>query len=209
MTHMPNIVRRSGAFFAGIPRSVSAVVTPVFAATLDGQLTPGNLILVGSLVLLAIGIALKVMQRRRGTDVPREDPDLRWSVRTRNRDGARIDAPPWIAPAPLGEQCGFGERFRTALHRHDLHEVRQTQAPALFAIRDERDYAAALDEFDGLVLSEPGTPPGRRFDELVRLIDEYACRRSGYVGPWRGIAVGVTSPARIDTRRKLATAANR
>jgi preprotein translocase subunit SecY len=77
MTHMPNIVRRSGAFFAGILLGL-AVVTPVFAATLDGQLTPGNLMLVGSLVLLAIGIALKVMQRRRGTDVPREDPDLRW-----------------------------------------------------------------------------------------------------------------------------------
>jgi hypothetical protein len=52
-----------------------------------------------------------------------------------------------------------------------------TYAGILFAIRDERDYAAALDEFDSLVLAEPGTPPGRRFDELVRLIDEYAVRR--------------------------------
>jgi len=83
-----------------------------------------------------------------------------------------------------------------------------TQERILFAVRDERDYAAALDEFDSLVLSEPGTPPGRRFDELVQLIDEYACRRSGYVRPRRGI-VGMTSPARIDARRKLATAANR
>jgi hypothetical protein len=84
-----------------------------------------------------------------------------------------------------------------------------TQERILFAIRDERDYTAALEEFDSLVLSEPGTPPGRRFDELVHLIDEYAARRSGYVGPRRGIAAGMTSPARIDARRKLATAANR
>jgi antitoxin component HigA of HigAB toxin-antitoxin module len=53
-----------------------------------------------------------------------------------------------------------------------------TYASILFAIRDERDYAAALDEFDSLVLSEPGTPPGRRFDELVQLIDDYAARRN-------------------------------
>ena len=51
----------------------------------------------------------------------------------------------------------------------------------LLAIRDERDYAAALSELDDLALSEPGTPPGRRFDELVHLIDEYEARRSGYV----------------------------
>ena len=50
-----------------------------------------------------------------------------------------------------------------------------------FAIRSEDDYAAALAEFDGLALSEPGTPPGRRFDALVQLIDEYAARRSGYL----------------------------
>ena len=29
-----------------------------------------------------------------------------------------------------------------------------------FALRDDRDYAAALDELDDLALSEPGTPPG-------------------------------------------------
>jgi hypothetical protein len=47
-------------------------------------------------------------------------------------------------------------------------------------VRNEDDYAAALDEFDALVLAEPGTPPGRRFNELVRLIDEYAAQQSGY-----------------------------
>lgn len=49
-----------------------------------------------------------------------------------------------------------------------------------FALRDERDYAAALDELDDLALSEPGTPPGRRFDELVLLIEEYEARQHRY-----------------------------
>lgn len=53
----------------------------------------------------------------------------------------------------------------------------------LLAIRNENDHQAALEELDGLVLAEPGTPPGRRFDELVHLIDEYAARRSGYMLP--------------------------
>ena len=61
-----------------------------------------------------------------------------------------------------------------------------TQEGLLLAVRDECDYAAALDELDGLVLAEPGTPPGRRFDELVRLIDEYTARRSGYPLPPSG-----------------------
>ena len=55
----------------------------------------------------------------------------------------------------------------------------------LAAISNEREFAAALDEFDALILSEPGTPPGRRFDELVQLIDEYTARRSGYALPPR------------------------
>ena len=56
-----------------------------------------------------------------------------------------------------------------------------TQGGILFAVRDERDYAAALDELDSLLLAEPGTPPGRRFDELVNMIDDYTARQSGYV----------------------------
>lgn len=57
------------------------------------------------------------------------------------------------------------------------------EAGLVAAISNERDYAAALDEFDALILSEPGTPPGRRFVELVRLIDEYALRSSGSALP--------------------------
>jgi hypothetical protein len=59
------------------------------------------------------------------------------------------------------------------------------EAGVLVAISNEREYSAALDEFDSLILSEPGTPPGRRFDELVQLIDEYAARRGGDALPPR------------------------
>lgn len=48
-------------------------------------------------------------------------------------------------------------------------------------MRDERDYAAALDELDDLVLSDPGTPASRRFDELIMLIEEYEALRGGYL----------------------------
>jgi antitoxin component HigA of HigAB toxin-antitoxin module len=44
------------------------------------------------------------------------------------------------------------------------------------SLRDDRDYARALDELEELFLSEAGTPEGRRFDELVRLIEDYEAR---------------------------------
>jgi hypothetical protein len=47
-------------------------------------------------------------------------------------------------------------------------------------IRDESQYCAALDELEDLMLADPGTPAGRRFDELVRLIEDYEVRRDGY-----------------------------
>lgn len=45
---------------------------------------------------------------------------------------------------------------------------------------DDAAYAAALDELEELMLADPGTPGGRRFDELVVLIEEYEARRDGY-----------------------------
>ena len=48
------------------------------------------------------------------------------------------------------------------------------------SLADEAAYAAALDELDDLMLAEPGTPGGRRFDELTVLIEEYEARRDGY-----------------------------
>ena len=40
----------------------------------------------------------------------------------------------------------------------------------------EAAYLAALDELEELMVTDPGTPAGRRFDELVELIDEYEAR---------------------------------
>lgn len=46
--------------------------------------------------------------------------------------------------------------------------------PVLVAsLRDDRDYARALDELEDLFLSESGTPEAQRFDELVRVIEAY------------------------------------
>jgi HTH-type transcriptional regulator/antitoxin HigA len=47
-------------------------------------------------------------------------------------------------------------------------------------LRDDTQYCAALDELEDLILADPGTPAGRRFDELVRLIEDYEVRRDGY-----------------------------
>ena len=47
-------------------------------------------------------------------------------------------------------------------------------------LRDNAQYCAALDELEDLMLADPGTPAGLRFDELVRLIEDYEVRRDGY-----------------------------
>jgi PHD/YefM family antitoxin component YafN of YafNO toxin-antitoxin module len=43
----------------------------------------------------------------------------------------------------------------------------------------EAAYLAALDELEQLMATDPDTPAGRRFDELVELIDEYEARAAG------------------------------
>jgi antitoxin component HigA of HigAB toxin-antitoxin module len=48
------------------------------------------------------------------------------------------------------------------------------------ALAGDADYSKALDELEDLMLADPGTPAGRRFDELVVLIEEYEARRDGY-----------------------------
>ena len=48
------------------------------------------------------------------------------------------------------------------------------------ALHDDDEYAAAIDELEELMLSEPDTPAGRRFDELVGLIEDFDARRDGY-----------------------------
>ena len=47
-------------------------------------------------------------------------------------------------------------------------------------LRDDAAYAGALDELEDLMLADPDTPGGRRFEELVLLIEEYEARRDGY-----------------------------
>lgn len=46
-------------------------------------------------------------------------------------------------------------------------------------LQDDDAYAAACDELDDLMLADPGTPAGRRYDELAALIDDYETRREG------------------------------
>ena len=48
------------------------------------------------------------------------------------------------------------------------------------SLTSEAAYAAALDELEDLMLADPGTPGGQRFDELVDLIEEYEAQRDGY-----------------------------
>ena len=40
-------------------------------------------------------------------------------------------------------------------------------------LRDYADYEAALNELEELFLSDPDTPAGRRFDELIALVEEF------------------------------------
>ena len=47
-------------------------------------------------------------------------------------------------------------------------------------LRDDAQYCAAQDELEDLMMADPGTPAGRRFDELVLLLEEYEIRRDGY-----------------------------
>ena len=45
------------------------------------------------------------------------------------------------------------------------------------AITTYREYQAALHELDELMLADPDTPAGRRFGELVALLDAYELSR--------------------------------
>ncbi len=43
-------------------------------------------------------------------------------------------------------------------------------------LRDHAEYHAALRELEELFLCDPNSPAGRRFDQLVAMIDEFECR---------------------------------
>lgn len=80
MSIQRTVVRRPGAFIAGVLLGLS-VVTPVFAATMAMPLPPRDLMLLGSLVLLAVALAIRLMRRRQGGAHPQPDaPDMRWWV---------------------------------------------------------------------------------------------------------------------------------
>ena len=47
-------------------------------------------------------------------------------------------------------------------------------------LADDAAYAAALDELEDLMLTDPDTAGAQRFEELTVLIEEYEARRDGY-----------------------------
>jgi hypothetical protein len=82
MTKRNETLKRGGPFVAGVLIGLSAV-TPVFAATLDMEaLQP--LVLLGSLIVLLIGLILKAMTERPSKRASTQDSellnpnDLRW-----------------------------------------------------------------------------------------------------------------------------------
>lgn len=44
-------------------------------------------------------------------------------------------------------------------------------------LQSEAAYLAALDELDSLLATDPDTPTGHRFDELVNLIEAWEARQ--------------------------------
>jgi predicted lipid-binding transport protein (Tim44 family) len=76
-------LKRAGPFAAGVLIGLS-MVTPVFAATLDME-TVQPMLLLGSLIVLLIGLILKAMSERPSTPANAQDShaldpgDLRWS----------------------------------------------------------------------------------------------------------------------------------
>ena len=82
MTKRNETLKRGGPFAAGVLIGLS-VVTPVFAASLDVE-TLQPWVLLGSLIILLIGLILKAMSERPSTRTNAQDShasnpnDLRW-----------------------------------------------------------------------------------------------------------------------------------
>jgi hypothetical protein len=82
MTKRNETLKRGGPFAAGVLIGLS-VVTPVFAASLDVE-TLQPLVLLGSLIVLLIGLILKAMSERPAKRTDAQDShasgphDLRW-----------------------------------------------------------------------------------------------------------------------------------
>lgn len=78
---LPRKLVEVGPFVAGVLMGLS-LVTPVFAATLDVPLPPREWLLMGSLVLLAVALALRLMRSRAMPDDTPDQPDMRWWIRS-------------------------------------------------------------------------------------------------------------------------------
>ena len=82
MSKRKQTLKRAGPFAAGVLIGLSAV-TPVFAATLDVEAVQPYLLL-GSLIVLLVGLILKAMSERPSTPANAQDShaldpgDLRW-----------------------------------------------------------------------------------------------------------------------------------
>ena len=82
MSKRNQTLKRAGPFAAGVLIGLSAV-TPVFAATLDVEAVQPFLLL-GSLIVLLVGLILKAMSERPSTPASAQDShtldpgDLRW-----------------------------------------------------------------------------------------------------------------------------------
>jgi hypothetical protein len=68
-------------------------------------------------------------------------------------------------------QRGLAATFRTITGENAMSHLLD---PAHLA--NDAEYAAALGELEDLMLADPDTPAGRRFDELVRLIEDFEAR---------------------------------
>ncbi len=79
--HVSSKLRRMDAFAAGVLIGLGAV-TPAFAATFPAPMEPRELLLTGSLILLAVALAMRIMRRRNADGMVdatvEEQPDLRW-----------------------------------------------------------------------------------------------------------------------------------
>jgi hypothetical protein len=61
-----------------------------------------------------------------------------------------------------------------ALINHQEEQMGHCMDPS--RLRDYSQYEAALRELEDLMLSDPDTPAGRRFDELIALVEEFDSR---------------------------------
>jgi hypothetical protein len=77
---LPDKLVRLLPFAAGVLIGL-LVVTPAFAAPFDVPLPPRDWLLMGSLVLLAVALALKLMRSRTTPDTTPDVPDMRWWIR--------------------------------------------------------------------------------------------------------------------------------